>query len=98
MSRWKSSSGRPVFRPEGEVQRVRVGQSGRTIDEEEVRAGVLLSPTGEIPDDAVDVGRGGHEHVHRVESRLCLAVTRDRFDDFFFVGFHSKPPGESVRA
>ena len=66
---------------------MRVGQSGRTIDEEEVRAGVLLSPTGEIPDDAVDVGRGGHEHVHRVESGLCLAVTRDRFDDFFFCWF-----------
>jgi len=55
---------------------------GRTIDEEEVRASVLLSSTGKIADDAVDVGRGGHEHVHRVESRLRLAVTRYRFDDF----------------
>jgi len=54
---------------------------GRTIDEEEVRATVLLSPTGKIADDAVDVGRGGHEHVHCVESRLRLAVTCYGFDD-----------------
>lgn len=54
---------------------------GRTIDEEEVRASVLLSPTRKIADDAVDVGRGGHEHVHCVESRLRLAVTRYGFDD-----------------
>ena len=62
---------------------------GRTIDEEEVRASVLLSSTGEIADDAVNVGRGWHEHVHRVESRLCLAVTRDRFDNFFCFSFQT---------
>jgi hypothetical protein len=34
---------------------------GQTIDEEEVCASVLLSSTGKIADDAVDIGRGGHE-------------------------------------
>jgi len=58
---------------------------GQTIDEEEVRASILLSSTGKIADDAVDIGRGGHEQVHRVESRLCLAMTRDRFDDLFHI-------------
>ena len=56
--------------------------TGRTIDEEEVRASILLSSTRKIADDAVDIGRGGHEHVYRVEARLCFAVVRYGFDDF----------------
>lgn len=53
----------------------------RTVDEEEVGTGILLSPTGEITDDTVDVGGGGHKEVHRVKTWLCLAVARYRFDD-----------------
>jgi len=53
----------------------------RTIDEEEVCPCILLSSTRKIADDAVDVGRGGHDHVYRVEARLCLAVVRYGFDD-----------------
>jgi hypothetical protein len=54
----------------------------RTIDEEEVRAGILLPSAGEIADDAVDVGGGGHEHVDRVKAWLWLSVARYGFDDF----------------
>lgn len=54
----------------------------RTVDEEQMGAGILLSPTGEIADDTVDVGRSGHEDVHRVEAWLCLAVARYGFDDW----------------
>ena len=57
-------------------------EGGRlTIDEEEVRASILLPSAGEIADDAVDVGGGGHEHVDRVEARLCLSVARYGFND-----------------
>jgi hypothetical protein len=55
----------------------------RTIDEEEVRGGILLLSAGEIADDAVDVGGGGHEHVDRVEARLWLSVARYGFNDFW---------------
>jgi len=65
-----------------QVEREREGRRGRTIDEEEVRAGILLSPAGKITDDAVDIGRGGHEHVDGVKARLCFAVVRYGFDDF----------------
>ncbi len=57
-------------------------ERGRTIDEEEMGAGIVLSPTGEVADDTLDVGGGGHEDVHRVEARLCLAVARYGFDDW----------------
>jgi hypothetical protein len=55
---------------------------GRTIDEKEVGTSILLPSSGEIADDAVDVGGGRHEHVDRVEAWLWLAVVRYRFDDF----------------
>lgn len=57
-------------------------ERGRTVDEEEMGAGILLSPAGEIANDTVDVGGGGHEDVHRVEAWLCLAVARYGFDDW----------------
>jgi len=47
-----------------------------------VRASILLPSAGEIADDAVDVGGGGHEHVDRVEAWLWLSVVRYGFDDF----------------
>ena len=37
-----------------QAERERKGRRGRTIDEEEVRTGILLSPAGKIADDAVD--------------------------------------------
>ncbi len=57
--------------------------SRRTVDEEEVRGGILLLSAGEIADDTVDVGGGGHEHVDRVEAWLWLSVGRYGFDDFW---------------
>src|SRR6266851_1163876 len=64
-----------------QAERERKGRRGRTIDEEEVRTGILLSPAGKIADDAVDIGGGGHEHVDGVEARLCFAIVRYGFDD-----------------
>jgi hypothetical protein len=61
---------------------VQVTRGGRTVDEKEMGTRILLSPTGEIADDTVDVGGGGHEDVHRVEAWLCLAVVRYGFDDW----------------
>jgi hypothetical protein len=55
----------------------------QTIDEKEVRGSILLLSAGEIADDAVDVGGGGHEYVDRVEARLWLSVARYGFNDFW---------------
>lgn len=55
----------------------------RTIDEEEVRGGILLPSAGEITDDAVDVGGGGHEHVDGFEALLWLSAARYGFNDFW---------------
>jgi hypothetical protein len=63
--------------------------SRRTINEEEVRGGILLLPAGEIADDAVDVGGGGHEHVDRLEAWLWLSVARYGFNDFW-IGFKQR--------
>ena len=38
-----------------------------TINEEEVRGGVLLLAVGEVTDDSVDVLGGGHHDIHRLE-------------------------------
>ena len=82
MSRWKSSSAKAV------LQKCQNGaadlsyERGRTVNEEEMGAGILLSPAGEIANDTVNVGGGGHEDVHRVEAWLCLTVARYGFDDW----------------
>jgi len=83
VSRWKSSSAKAVLqRCQNEGCVDPSYERGRTIDEEEMGAGIVLSPTGEVADDTLDVGGGGHEDVHRVEARLCLAVARYGFDDW----------------
>ena len=70
MSRWKSSSAKAVSQ---------ICQNGgadtsyemeRTVDEEKMGAGILLSPTGEVANDTLNVGGGGHEDVHGVEAWL----------------------------
>jgi hypothetical protein len=82
VSRWKSSSAKAVLERGQNAVQVPSEERGRTVDEKEMGAGILLSPTGEIADDTVDVGGGGHEDVHRVEAWLCLAVARYGFDDW----------------
>lgn len=81
MSRWKSSSAKAVLkRCQNEEVELSCAR-GRTVDEEEMGPGILLSPAGEIADYTFDVGGGGREDVHRVEAWLCLTVARYGFDD-----------------
>lgn len=43
---------------------------------------ILLSPIGEIADNAVDVLGGGHNKVHGFEAWLLFTVGRDALDHF----------------
>lgn len=82
MSRWKSSSAKAVLQRSQNGDADLSYERGRTVNEEEMGAGILLSPAGEIANDTVNVGGGGHEDVHRVEAWLCLTVARYGFDDW----------------
>ena len=45
-----------------------------------MRGRILLVAVREVAYDAVDVGRRGHDEVHRLHRRLRLAVVRDRLN------------------
>ena len=61
--------------------RVRHGRRrGHTVNEEQMRGGILLVAVREVAYDAVDVGRRRHDEVHRLHRWLRLAVVRDRLN------------------